>query len=135
MERVDEAFRSDFEKRSFQVTKNIEEHLRIVGYENVLHEVAVKAHLNENTLRADLDRFTLRRHAIAHRGDYDLSENRMPVILGPAARDQWLDRKADLGALLAAVVKPFPAPEMKAFEVSALVNSPKNNSVENVRPV
>lgn len=30
---------------------------------------------NEETLRERLDRFTKRRHVIAHRGDYDLSQN------------------------------------------------------------
>jgi len=75
LERVEKAFRGDFERRSFQGTKSIEEQLRIAGYEDIFHEVAVKAHMNEDTLRADLDRFTGRRHAIAHRGDYDLSEN------------------------------------------------------------
>lgn len=75
LERVEKAFRSDFERRSFQGTKNIEEHLRIVGYDAVFHEVAVNAHVNEDTLREDLDRFTQRRHAIAHRGDYDLTQN------------------------------------------------------------
>ncbi|MGD0273758.1 MAG: HEPN domain-containing protein [Gaiellaceae bacterium] len=75
LERVEKAFRGDFERRSFQGTKNIEDQLRVVGYEDIFHEVAVKAHMNEDTLRLDLDRFTQRRHAIAHRGDYDLSEN------------------------------------------------------------
>lgn len=74
LERVEKAFRSDFERRSFQGTKNIEEQLRIVGYDDVFHAVAVKGGLNEDTLRADLNRFTERRHAIAHRGDYDLTE-------------------------------------------------------------
>jgi len=53
LERVEKALRSDFERRSFQGTKNIEEHLRIAGYEDVFHEVAVKAHLNEDALRGD----------------------------------------------------------------------------------
>jgi len=75
LERVDKAFRNDFEKRSFQGTKNIEEQLKIVGYDNIFHVVAVKGGLNEDTLRQDLDRFTDRRHAIAHRGDYDLTQN------------------------------------------------------------
>jgi hypothetical protein len=75
IERVEKAFRNDFDKRSFQGTKNIEEHLKIAGYEDIFHEVADKARMNEDTLRQTLDRFTLRRHAIAHRGDYDLSVN------------------------------------------------------------
>jgi hypothetical protein len=75
LERVEKAFRSDFERRSFQGTKNIEEQLKIVGYDDIFHEVAVRGNLNEDTLREDLNRFTDRRHAIAHRGDYDLTEN------------------------------------------------------------
>lgn len=78
LERVEKAFRADFEKRSFQGTKNIEEQLKVVGYVDIFHEVAVRAHMNEDSLRADLDRFTKRRHAIAHRGDYDLSQNPPP---------------------------------------------------------
>jgi hypothetical protein len=75
LERVEKAFRADFERRSFQGTRNIEDQLRIVGYDDVFHDLAVRAHVNEDTLRADLDRFTERRHSIAHRGDYDLTEN------------------------------------------------------------
>jgi len=75
LERVEKAFRTDFERRSFQGTRNIEEQLAIVGFTDVFHLIAVRAHINEDALRADLDRFTTRRHAIAHRGDYNLSEN------------------------------------------------------------
>jgi hypothetical protein len=35
----------------------------------------MSAEENEDTLRQRLDRFTERRHGIAHRGDYDLSQN------------------------------------------------------------
>jgi hypothetical protein len=84
LERVEKAFRADFERRSFQGTKNIEEQLRIVGYDDIFHEVAIKAQMNEDTLRADLDRFTKRRHAIAHRGDYDLNEN--PPQVNPVTK-------------------------------------------------
>jgi hypothetical protein len=89
LERVEKAFRADFEKRSFQGTRNIEDQLRIVGYEDVFHEVAVKGRMNEDTLRGDLDRFTQRRHAIAHRGDYDLTENppRENVVTKKDAQD------------------------------------------------
>jgi len=47
----------------------------IVGYNDVFHDVAVHAGMNEDRLRQELDSFTQRRHAIAHRGDYDLTEN------------------------------------------------------------
>lgn len=75
LERVDKAFRSDFERRSFQGTKAIHESMMIVGYNDVFHDVAVHAGMNEDRLRQELDSFTQRRHAIAHRGDYDLTEN------------------------------------------------------------
>lgn len=75
LDRVEKAFRDDFEKRSFQGTRQITESLKLVGYDDVFHSVAISAEANEDTLRHRLDRFTDRRHAIAHRGDYDLSEN------------------------------------------------------------
>ncbi len=75
LERVEKAFRSDFEKRSFQGTRAIENLLQIAGFQNIFHDVAIDAKMNEDKLRADLDSFTQRRHAIAHRGDYDLSQN------------------------------------------------------------
>lgn len=89
IERVEKAFRADFEKRSFQGPRNIEDQLKVVGYSDIFHEVAMKAHLNEDTLRADLDRFTKRRHAIAHQGDYDLSQNPPPehVVTKKEAED------------------------------------------------
>ena len=74
VDRVEKAFRADFEKRSFQGTRNIEEWMRVVGFKDVFNEVASHAKRNEAALRRDLDRFTDRRHAIAHRGDYDLTQ-------------------------------------------------------------
>lgn len=75
LDRVEKAFRNDFDRRSFQGTRNIEECMKMVGFDDIFHEVAIRAKLNEDTLRSDLDRYTSRRHTIAHRGDYDLNEN------------------------------------------------------------
>lgn len=75
LDRVERAFRADFERRSFQGTKNIEECMKLVGHADIFHAVALQAGVNEDTLRAELDRYTQRRHEIAHRGDYDLSQN------------------------------------------------------------
>lgn len=86
LERIEKAFRSDFEKRSFQGTKNIEELFKVVGFDDIFHEVAISAGINEDTLRADIDRFTKRRHAIAHRGDYDLNQ-RPPRENGVTKKD------------------------------------------------
>lgn len=77
-ERVEKAIRQSFEYQSFQGTRAIERELKLAGYENIFHTIAVNENLNEEKLRKDLDRFTSRRHAVAHRGDYDLTENPPP---------------------------------------------------------
>jgi len=74
-ERVEKAFTGDFERKSFQGTDSITKCFQMVGIKNVFHQVAVKARVNEDNLKDDLDRFTKRRHIIAHCGDYDLSQN------------------------------------------------------------
>jgi len=73
--RVEKAFRQDFERKSFQGVKNITECLKLIGIDDVFHEIAMRESLNEDNLKQDLDRFTKRRHVIAHQGDYDLSQN------------------------------------------------------------
>ena len=58
--------------------------------------------------------------------------DRMPVILPPAAHDRWLDPELeDPRALL----RPYPEGEMDVHPVSSLVNSPRNDSAECIRPV
>ena len=75
LSRVEKAFRQDFEKKSFQGVKNISEILQLAGFDDVFHAVAVEASMNEDNLKDDLNRFTKRRHVIAHQGDYDLNQN------------------------------------------------------------
>jgi putative SOS response-associated peptidase YedK len=60
--------------------------------------------------------------------------DRMPVILPPGARDRWLDPAAGEVELRGLLV-PLRAEELEAYEVSTLVNSPRNDSPECVRPV
>jgi putative SOS response-associated peptidase YedK len=60
--------------------------------------------------------------------------NRMPAILPAGARDRWLDSTADEAELRGLLV-PLRAEELEAVEVSTLVNSPRNDSLECVRPV
>ncbi len=61
--------------------------------------------------------------------------DRSPVVLPPEFQDHWLDTTLtapdDVTALLASV----PEPRLMAYEVSAQVNSPRNNSPELVQPV
>jgi len=60
--------------------------------------------------------------------------DRMLVTLLEGARDRWLDLTASEAGLRGLLV-PLPAEHLDASEVSALVNSPSNDSPECVRPV
>ncbi len=61
--------------------------------------------------------------------------NRMPVILPPEAHGAWLDPARQDPSELQAYLKPYAAAKMKAWPVSPLVNSPRNNSPDCIRPV
>jgi putative SOS response-associated peptidase YedK len=54
--------------------------------------------------------------------------DRMPVILGRADEEDWLDPEVHEQMVLEKLLKPCPASWLNATEVSPLVNSPKNNS-------
>lgn len=60
--------------------------------------------------------------------------DRMPVIVPVSARAAWLGRDADPAALRD-VLRPYPDDEMEAYRVSKLVNAPRNDSAECIRPV
>jgi putative SOS response-associated peptidase YedK len=59
--------------------------------------------------------------------------DRMPVILSGAAAGIWLDPGADRAALQA-VLRPYQGDDLTAYEVSTLVNAPRNNSPECIVP-
>jgi putative SOS response-associated peptidase YedK len=61
--------------------------------------------------------------------------NRMPVILPRDAYAQWLDPAPQTPERLQSLLVPFPAGEMEARPVSALVNSPANDRPEITLPV
>lgn len=52
--------------------------------------------------------------------------NRMPVILSPGDYERWVDPGVKAEGV-ADLIKPFTASQMMAHEVSAKVNSPKND--------
>jgi putative SOS response-associated peptidase YedK len=60
--------------------------------------------------------------------------NRMPVMLDEKTRWKWLDPSVGQKELMA-LMKPYPAEEMKCFEVSKAVNSPNNDTQEVVEPI
>ena len=60
--------------------------------------------------------------------------NRMPVILPPEEVQVWLDRETPPREL-EAMIASYPAEKMTAYEVSRLVNNPRNDSPECIKPV
>jgi len=60
--------------------------------------------------------------------------DRMPVMLPRAQEAAWLREDLSERAALACL-KPYPAAQMQTAEVSPLVNSPRNNGPEVLRPV
>ena len=60
--------------------------------------------------------------------------DRMPVILSQELLDLWLDRDVP-GEGVASLLRPYPAEEMEAYEVSTRVNSVANDDPECIRPV
>ncbi|MBM3949603.1 MAG: SOS response-associated peptidase [SAR202 cluster bacterium] len=60
--------------------------------------------------------------------------NRMPVILPKDAESTWLATNTSEGELRELLI-PYDSSDMEAYEVSRLVNSPKNQSAAVVAPV
>jgi putative SOS response-associated peptidase YedK len=56
--------------------------------------------------------------------------NRMPVILPPKVREEWLDPGLHDDRILLPLLAPYPAEEMTARPVSRLVNNPRYEGAE-----
>jgi putative SOS response-associated peptidase YedK len=56
--------------------------------------------------------------------------DRMPVILQPKDEDAWLDPDLKDVNKLVSLLVPYPSDKMMGYEVSSLVNSPKNDTPE-----
>ena len=61
--------------------------------------------------------------------------DRMPVILQPEDEDLWLDPNLKDVTRLTPLLTPYPANALEAYDVSVIVNSPKNDVPECVQPV
>jgi putative SOS response-associated peptidase YedK len=61
--------------------------------------------------------------------------DRMPVILKPEDEKIWLDPALTDTTILNDLLKPLDVDLMEAYEVSSLVNSPKNNSIELIQKI
>jgi putative SOS response-associated peptidase YedK len=65
----------------------------------------------------------------------DPIHDRMPVILSSEAEKIWLDPSLNNNEIQHKVLKPYSSNEMKMYEVSQLVNSPKNDLIDCMLPV
>lgn len=61
--------------------------------------------------------------------------DRMPVILAPDAEEPWLDAGSVNPAAILSSLKPYPSESMEAYDVTTLVNSPKNDRPECIAEV
>jgi putative SOS response-associated peptidase YedK len=61
--------------------------------------------------------------------------DRMPVILGPAAYDAWLDPGCRDPRPLLPLLAPCPSDEMETFAVGNFVNSPSHESPRCIEPL
>jgi putative SOS response-associated peptidase YedK len=61
--------------------------------------------------------------------------NRMPVIIPPDERDNWLDPTSQDLKALQVLLRPYAPEEMDAYEVSTFVNYASHDSPECIEPV
>ncbi|WP_287372483.1 SOS response-associated peptidase [Prosthecochloris sp.] len=61
--------------------------------------------------------------------------NRMPVLLHPDQYEEWLQTGKLSPAALDNIFKPYPPEELEGYDVSPKVNSPANNSPDNIEPL
>jgi len=61
--------------------------------------------------------------------------NRMPVIFERASEQVWLDTKEHDQDRLLSLLKPYPAERMDHYEVSTLINSPRNDIPDCIRDI
>jgi putative SOS response-associated peptidase YedK len=60
--------------------------------------------------------------------------NRMPVMLSGDDALKWFSVDDEIGHALT-LLKPYPLDKMEGYDVSTLVNNPRNDSPECIRPV
>lgn len=61
--------------------------------------------------------------------------DRMPVILKRENESVWLDRTVTAPEILRPLLIPYEENMMETYEVSSLVNSPKNNTIELIQKI
>ncbi len=73
-EEIERQISDDFQKKSFQGERKITHYMELAGYKNIFQLISKKDNLNEHNLKDSIDKFTKRRHTIAHGGDYDINQ-------------------------------------------------------------
>jgi putative SOS response-associated peptidase YedK len=79
----------------------------------------------------------LRTYTIVTTGPNDVLlpiHNRMPVMLSDDDALKWLSVDEEIADALS-LLKPYPADKMEGYDVSTLVNNPRNDSPECIRPI
>ncbi len=61
--------------------------------------------------------------------------DRMPLILTKENEKIWLNPEITDDDLLNSLLKPYPSMQMDAYEVSSIVNNPKNSSPDCIKPL
>ncbi len=61
--------------------------------------------------------------------------DRMPVIAAKSDYDPWLDPKTGDLKKLKSILRPCASDALEMYDVTPEVNSPKNNSPENIKPL
>lgn len=69
------------------------------------------------------------------KGEIATIHDRMPVILSPGNYDAWLDGETRDPAILRPLLLTHEYENLRLFPVGRGVNSPKNNSPENIKPI
>jgi putative SOS response-associated peptidase YedK len=109
-------------KRPYRIALKTEEPFAFAGIWSTIHNADGRARPTFAILTTEANELVAQIHT------------RMPVILRPEDEAHWLEQALPVEAAQA-LLAPFPAGLMTAYEVSAKVNSPAYNAPEAIRAI
>lgn len=109
-------------KKPYRIALKTDEPFAFAGLWSTIHDAAGKAHTTFAIITTDANALVAQIH------------NRMPVMLQEKDEEDWLNPQLSLAEAQAMLV-PYPAERLRAYEVSAKVNSPAHNTPECVAGV
>jgi putative SOS response-associated peptidase YedK len=109
-------------KRPYRITLKTDEPFAFAGLWSTVHDRIGNKHTTFTIITTEANALVAQIH------------NRMPVILQEKDEEDWLNPQLPLAAAQAMLV-PFPAELMTAYEVSSKVNSPAHNTPDVVERV